>query len=401
MAAHTLPIIDRGAAREQARSIRVCHFTVAHTQIKSRSLHRECLPLAASGIHVRYVAPLKSPPHCDGIDFISLPQRPNRLRRLLSGPALLRELLRQQASIYHFQDPQLFPVTFALKLIFRKRVVYDAYEDFPAMALNKTSIPGFLRPLAAMAISAVERLAARCFDGVITADPFTLSRLARHGKSRKLVLYNFPNLDFFPPPRPRAKPFDIVYRGGLSERAGTFVLLEAVRLLAALHMVGMRPKPVRLLLIGYCDNPAAEEKLRARVRAFGLQSCVEIRGRLDHEKMADALSEARIGVSPLEAIPKFRRNLPVKIFEYWACGLPVVASDLPPIRPFFREGHAGLLFQPGNAADLAQTIGWLLDRPDDAAQMGSRGRDLVTQRFNNAGEALKLRRYLIALAASQ
>ena len=35
--------------------------------------------------------------------------------------------------------------------------------------------------------------AARAFDGIITADPLTLSRLARIGSSRKkLVLYNFP-----------------------------------------------------------------------------------------------------------------------------------------------------------------------------------------------------------------
>ena len=127
-------------------------------------------------------------------------------------------------------------------------------------------------------------------------------------------------------------------RARLSERAGTFLLLDAMRILS------VRGKDCKLLLIGYFDDDAAKNKLRGYIKALALESNVEIRGRLDHESMSSALGEARIGVSPLQPIPKFLLNIPVKIFEYWACGLPVVASDLPPMRPFFRDGEAGLLF---------------------------------------------------------
>lgn len=398
MAAHTDFLIERPPACERTRPIRVCHFTTAHTQLKSRSFHRQCLPLAASGFEVRYVAPVGMPGSCGGVCFVSLPTPSHRLRRFVGLPELLRTLLRQQANVYYFQDPQLFPAALMLETIFRKRVVYDAYEDFPAVAARHRSIPRYLRPIAALTLAGIERLAVRLFDGVITADPLTLARLARHGKSKKLVFYNFPNLDFFPPPRPRAKFFDIVYRGGLSERAGTFVLLEALRILAAQHEIGARPKLPRLLLIGYFDDAAAEKILRERILTFGLQSCVEIRGRLAHECMADALSKAHIGVCPLQDVPKFRTNIPVKVFESWACGLPVVASDLPPIRPFFRNGYAGLLFPPGNAGELASAIAWLLDRPQVAAEMGGRGREIVEKRLNNAGETSKLRRFLSAFA---
>ena len=139
-------------------------------------------------------------------------------------------------------------------------------------------------------IDRLERVGAGCFDGVMTADPFTLRRLSKTGNSKKLVFYNFPNLDFFPPPRASAKRFDVVYRGGLSDRAGTFVLLEAMKLLAE-----RRPKPASLLLMGYPDNAAAEEHLREQIRALGLKSWVTIQGRIDHEQMSEALSQARIG----------------------------------------------------------------------------------------------------------
>lgn len=376
-----------------APRITLCHFTTAHTQLKSRSFHRECLPLAVGGMAVRYVSPASLSGEHDGIEFVRLADRKTRLRRLFSAPTLLKELLRQNANLYHFQDPELLLAAFALKLFFRKRVVYDAYEDFPSMAVNTSSVPRPLRAVFAQLVSAVEHLAAQSFDGLITADPLTLRRLARAGKSRKLVFYNFPNLDFFPPPRPTSRKFDLVYRGGISERTGTFVLLEAMRLLAC------RPSPVRLLLLGYFDSAAAEQSIRELIREMGLESNVEIFGRINHESMAEALSQARIGVCPLQPIRKFKLNIPVKVFEYWACGLPVVASDLPPIRPFFGKARSGLLFRPGDAAELAQSIAWLLDHPRPAARMGAHGRAAVVERFNNQREIQKLRAFCLRIAA--
>ena len=395
MATHAAKLTAHTALQERARPLTVCHFTTAHTELKSRSFHREFMPLAASGFGVRYVAPMKSSANRNGVDLVALSLSRNRLRGVLTLPALFAKLLRQRTSLYHFQDPQLLPLALALKLLFRKRIVYDAYEDFPSMAANKASIPRFLRPYAAKFLAGIESLAARCFDGVMTADPFTLRRLGHHRKSRKLVFYNFPNLDVFPPIRPHTKSFDVVYRGGLSERAGTFLLLDAI------HQLAARSRPLRLLLMGYFDSPAAEAALRQRIRALELDTSVEIRGRLAHEDMAAALSEARIGVCPLQPVPKFLLNIPVKVFEYWACGLPVIASDLPPIRPFFRHGHAGFLVPPKSATALARSIGWLLDHPDDATRMGKRGRELVTQRFNNTVEIHKLRRFCAQIAASR
>lgn len=264
------------------------------------------------------------------------------------------------------------------------------------MALQSDSIPRRLRPLVSRAVAIIERSASSTFDGLTTADSLTLRRLAHAPRSRKLVLYNFPNLDFFPsPPESSArKEFDVVYRGGLSERAGTHILLDALRFLTE------HKRPIRLLLIGYCDGPFSEISLRSKIRDLGLSSSVEWLGRIPHEQMARALSRARIGISPLLATPKFQINIPVKIFEYWACGLPVVASDLPPIWPFFRSVGAGLLFPPGDPQALALSIAWLLDHRAEAQRMGRAGRAAIVSRFNNRAEAQRFSRFCSQIIAS-
>lgn len=371
-----------------------CHFSTVHAELKSRSFHRICLPLARDGAHIAYISPAKAN-RVERIDFVRLPQRGSRFQRMFSNWTVLRHLLRTEADIYHFQDPELLPLALALKLLFGKRVIYDAYEDFPSMMREGSSIPLPLRRVGGRLVALAERLAAQVLDGIVTADPFTLRRVARIGRSRKLVFPNFPNLDLFPPPSSCPKPFDLVYRGGLSERAGTYDLLYALRLLKS------RSRELRLLLIGYVDTPSDEAALRERIRRLGLAANVEIRGRIPHEEMATVLAQARIGICPLRLTPKFSLNVPVKVFEYWACGLPVVASDLPPIRPYFRPTAAGLLFKPADADALARSIEWLLDHSRAADVMGRKGRAAVVARFNNSAEIRRFEAYLARITAGE
>ena len=380
--------------RESARRPVLCHFTTVHTELKSRSFYMEFMPLAAAGAEVRYVAPAGIDGRRDGVEFVALRKPRGRIGQLRSIPAVLQVLLRQRADLYHFQDPELLPVALLLKLFFRKKVVFDSYEDFAAMALTMRGTPRPLRAVLAATVGGLQRVAALSFVGLMTADSGTLRPVARVGHSRKLTFYNFPNLEVFPAPKATAtKDFDVVYRGGLSERAGTWVLLEAVRLLAACG------RNVRVLLIGYCDDGEVERALRERVVSLGLAPQVEITGRIRHSEMAQALGRARIGICPLQDIPKFRVNIPVKVFEYWACGLPVIASNLPPIRPFFKNVHGGILFSPSDSAELAQAISWLLEHPASSARMGQRGREAVVTRFNHRREVQKLERFFARITA--
>jgi glycosyltransferase involved in cell wall biosynthesis len=351
----------------------------------ARIVNRESLPVAREGADVRFVAPHRPNDWVQGIELVSLRHRKRRILRMLLTPSMLPTLLRQRADLYQFHDPELLPVGILLKTVFRKKVIYDSREDFPSMVLTKPWIPFCLRPMVEKTVSAIEHLADRCLDGIVTADSGTLARFAKNRRSKKLVCFNFPNLDFFPEPASVERPFDLIYRGGLSERTGTLVLLEALRLMLN------RGTPARLLLLGYFDGKPFEKVVRESIRTMGLEGWIEVQGqRIKHEAMAHAISQARIGLSPLQPIPKFLHNIPVKIFEYWACGLPVVASDLPPIRPFFRHGRQGFLVKPGDPEELCDALCWLLNHSQQATMMGECGRNTVVERCNNKNEVFKL-----------
>jgi glycosyltransferase involved in cell wall biosynthesis len=374
----------RRSKYELLRDVVVCHLSPVESRRDERAFTRQALPSTSYGLHGQIIGPHPGDGQNQGIEMVPLSKSHSRALRILLASRFLRTALRQKADIYHVHSPELIPVALILKVIFGKRVVYDTREDFPAMMLTKTYLPRRLRKLASRIVAVAEGLAARFLDGFLTADSGTLRPHAKTGKSRKVVFYNFPNLQYFPEPRTVEKKFDLVYRGGLSERAGTFVLLKAVRLLKD------RGAPVRLLMFGYSDNLQTEQMLRDAVLSLGIERQVTLQGVIRHDDMAATLSQAYIAVCPLQRIPKFLNNIPVKVFESWACGLPVIATDLPPIRPFFGNRPYGTLVKVNDPYGLANAIAALLKSPQRIAEYGRQARQAVVERYNNDLEIRKL-----------
>lgn len=74
-------------------------------------------------------------------------------------------------------------------------------------------------------------------------------------------------------------------------------------------------------------------------------------------------------------------NFPRTLVEAMACGLPIIASRIGALADLVEEGVTGLLFEPGNADDLARKLRWASDNPAALQAMGARARTLYEERF--------------------
>jgi glycosyltransferase involved in cell wall biosynthesis len=82
---------------------------------------------------------------------------------------------------------------------------------------------------------------------------------------------------------------------------------------------------------------------------------------------------------------------PMKIFEYWGMGKPVVAPSVPPVLEVLRDNDTGLLIDPGNAQQLADRIVQLVRDPSLRDRLGAAGRAYVLEHHtwrNNAEQIL-------------
>jgi glycosyltransferase involved in cell wall biosynthesis len=78
-----------------------------------------------------------------------------------------------------------------------------------------------------------------------------------------------------------------------------------------------------------------------------------------------------------------------------ASGLPVIAARLQGLAESVLDRETGMLFEPGNATELADCIETLLDRPEIAAKYGERGRERCEKELDVNTQALRLRQVFL------
>ena len=126
------------------------------------------------------------------------------------------------------------------------------------------------------------------------------------------------------------KPADkirVIFAGKLSEKKGVYSLLRAIQYLPEPHRYELR-------LAGGYSTLQELEAMKDLAQKVPCQ--VSFLGRLDHATLAREMNESDIFV-----LPSFFEGLPLVLMEAMACGLRVVCTDLPGIRPWLDSGVPG------------------------------------------------------------
>ena len=354
-------------------TLRIVHLSSAHYAIDPRILHKECKSLAKAGHDVTLVARHEKDQVIGGIKIRAVAIPRNRWQRWTCTVWwVYREVARLNADVYHFHDPELIPVGVWLSLL-GKSVIYDAHEDLPNTFSYKHYIPAFARRALGWLAGRIENLAVRRFAGVAAATPTIAKKFYAHN-ANTVVVSNFPLLDELAgaPSLPwKERPPLVVYVGSIARERG---FREAV---IAMSLI-LPELNARLALAG----PLTPE-LREEIVALPGSERTDLVGLLlDRREIAALLGRARVGLVSLHGTPNYVNALPIKLFEYMSAGVPVVASDFPLWRQIVEGSGCGLLVDPLDAKSIARAIEYLLTHPEEAQQMGARGRIAVENRYN-------------------
>jgi glycosyltransferase involved in cell wall biosynthesis len=118
------------------------------------------------------------------------------------------------------------------------------------------------------------------------------------------------------------------------------------------------------------DDPDIAE-LAVRARKLGVSERVDLRGHVPYERIPQILSSASVALLPLPDEPVARLfTSPLKLFDYMAAGVPIVASDLPALREVLRHEENALLARAGDPDAFADAVGRLLADPVLAGRIG-------------------------------
>jgi glycosyltransferase involved in cell wall biosynthesis len=144
------------------------------------------------------------------------------------------------------------------------------------------------------------------------------------------------------------------------------ILIEAAR---KLILEGVQ------LEVHLCGSGSYEEKLRHKVKAYGMDSHVRFLGM--REDVHDVLRNLDVF-----ALPSLVDAFPLALLEAMAAALPVVAARTGDIPRIIEHGVTGLLVEPGNSNDLAAALRRLADSPKLRNQFGERARQKAIKRYS-------------------
>lgn len=198
----------------------------------------------------------------------------------------------------------------------------------------------------------------RNVDLFISPSLFLQKNLAEYGiKNTVIHLPNFIDIVNFQPCYESEDYF--IYYGRLVSIKGISTLFEAMKHVTASHLY-------------VAGRGEFEEPLREHARENRISN-ITFLGHLATQDLIPLIQHAAFTVVPSECY----ENCPMTILESFACGTPVIGANIGGIPELIKNDRNGLLFESGNAQQLAEKIQFLLDNPQQIIAMGRNGRQQV------------------------
>lgn len=362
----------KGLKKEnQTRSThRIVHVSTVHRALDARIFLREARSLAEAGYEVFVLAWHESAETRDGVKIIPLRIPKNRLLRMcVGGIRVLCWVRRLRVDLCHLHDPELVVVGRLLRF-FGHQVVLDLHEDVPEQVLSKQWIPRPLRHPVATSLRRLEKRLSRWFDGLVTATPHIAEQFTR---GRIACVRNFPPAALALRPRTVAAKTRVTYVGTIAVNRGAYELLDAFKRVSKQH-------EAQLDLIGPIGDGALRRAVQEEVaKADGTITWTDW---IPPEDVWMRILSANIGVVALHPLPRYRVALPVKLFEYMAAGVAVIASDFPLWREIVESSACGICVNPLDVDELVQALETLLTDPVQTGNMGENGRKAILGKYN-------------------
>jgi len=223
---------------------------------------------------------------------------------------------------------------------------------------------GYFSPLATRAFIALERLAARWTDCIVTLSDEEARDHLRHGIGRPEQFVTIPSgvdLD----PILQATPVPLAPGRPVIGTVARLVPVKGIHHLIEAAPAVLRKAPnARFVIVGDGESRLA---LEAQVRALGLA---------DRFLFAGFQSDAPAFLAGMDifVLPSLNEGMGRVLVMAMALGKPIVATRVGGVPELLGNGEAGLLVPPADSAALAEAIGSLLGDPARSQALGEAGR---------------------------
>lgn len=208
-----------------------------------------------------------------------------------------------------------------------------------------------------------QSLAYRQAEVCIAVSQATANDIKKHFKIKRVVINgNGVDLNQFKAFRSKAKLYDAVYLGRISESKGIYTLIKAWKI------VTNKLPSAQLLIVGGSEKNV-DGSVRALLRELKLERNVILTGFVSDDEKIQLLKLSRLFIFPSNA-----EGFGMAVVEAMACGLPCIISDVPALKENFDQ--TAIFVKPGDTEGFSDAVLGLLFDPNRYNKLKSQ-----TQRF--------------------
>lgn len=363
------------------RKIKVCHLTSAHPRYDTRIFLKQCLSLSNADYDVTLiVADGKGDEVKNGIKILDVGKENKRLNRILkSSKKVVNKAVGLECDIYQLHDPELLPLALKLKNTTKSKVVFDSHEDVPKQFLYKPYLNKFFRNFISKCLEKYEKRICRKLDYIITATPFIREKFLMIN-DKTIDVNNYPKVDELLNNQLWSnRENKICYVGTIETVRGIKEMVKAME---------YTNKGIVLNLGGAFISD--ELDVYEEVKKYEGWKKVNELGFLSRDSIKEMFLESKVGLVLLHPIVNYLDSLPVKMFEYMASGIPVLASNIPLWKEIIHSNNCGLTADPMNPKDISQKINMLIENDELSKRLGDNGKKAVLEKYNWSNEEKKM-----------
>lgn len=300
----------------------------------------------------------------------------HRLTGIIQGIKILKQLRKLRPEIIQASDAREIPFAIISKFIFGSKIIYDAHEDYYRQIVDYAPI-GLASFIPAIPLRLYEILFVRIFDVVFCTDDHLFAMYGKrlYNPKKLYLLRNFP----LPRKAPLSRTYttstklNLVYIGSINKYRG---VIEASSHIKKFNKIHCREKRLTLTIYGP-DSSILKDLVNDDIR-YG--------GWVDYDKLMQDISEFDVGVCLWNDIPKFRRNLPLKNFDYMYAGLPIVTSNFGNLKMYAEASKAAICIDPKSYHNFEKAMLSLFD-PRLRESLGNAGVNYVKNYASFSQEA--------------
>ena len=302
-------------------------------------LHEIFKRIASQGHHVTLLScSFSGAPNEETIDGIRVIRSGSRNLFNLSIPRLYRSRFRHEKFDVVVDDINKIP--FYTPLFVREPLVGIVHHLFGTSIFRETSLPG------ALYVAVAEALLPSVYrkTPMAVVSESTRRELVSKGFEEKniSIVRNAVDSGLYRVLDADPKKLNVGHLGRLKKYKSVEHLLQAF------SIVRMEMPGVTLTIVGEGDyRPALERK----ARDLKIDSAVKFVGQVDPEEKVRLLNRMTVGVNC-----SVKEGWGLTVIEANACGVPVVASDVPGLRDAVLDEKTGLLYEYGDIEQLAEKI---------------------------------------------